>query len=349
MEPLYFEDIRDAVRSTQVNYGPPTFRQNAQRYTKYEIFSRWFRDDKVMIDGGRGIERQVMLDEEEDDGVHTGPYAEDVVDYQDVMDAVSVKWVFAKVGWTFNYDEIVSNRDGEALFDLIQTKRSAKMLKLAKSIENHGWSKPTSSSDRINPWGVTYWIVKNSTRGFTGGLPSGFTDLAGIDLDEHENFKNWSNVYTDVSRQDLIRKMRDARLETEFMSPIEVGGDGDVIMETYRHYCNNQTYLDLQEKQEDQNENLGPDIGRSNVGALLFNGNPIVSVPALNSDFQDPIYSICHDTFSPVVHEGNFLRESDVIRSAKNADTYVVFIYLKYNFLCVDRRRNSVIYRNVSS
>jgi hypothetical protein len=346
-EPLYFEDIQDAVRSTQVEYGPPGFTQSAQSYTKYEIFSRWFRDDKVIITGGRSIERQIMLDEEEDDGVHTGPYSEDVVDYTDVMQDISVNWVFAKVGWTFNYDEVMSNRGGRELFDLIQTKRTAKLLKLAKSIENHGWSCPSSSSDRLNPWGVSYWIVKNPTRGFTGEYPSGFTDLAGIDLDDHPNFCNYSDTYTDVSRQDLIRSMRLMRLETEFVSPIEVGGDGTTIMETYRHYCNNGTYLDLLEKMEDQNENLGPDLGRSGLGTMMFNGNPIVSVPALGSDDQDPIYSINHDSFSPVVHDGNFLRESDVIRTAKNADTYVVFIYLKYNFLCTNRRVNGVIYRNV--
>lgn len=347
MEPLTFAQIQDAVGSTQRQYGPVSFRQVAQSSTRYEIFSRWFREDKVIIDGGYGVERQLMVDEEDDDDIHTGPYAEDQVDFQDVMDKVRVDFVLAKKGWTFNYDEIVTNRDGQMLFDLIQSRRSAKLLTIIKGIESRGWMAPAGPTDSLVPYGVPFWIVKNATRGFTGGYPSGFTNMANIDLDLHPNFKNWSNPYTDISRPDLIYKMRDGVLETEFVSPLEVGGEGDVIMETYRQYCNNGTYLDLQQKMEDQNENLGPDLGRSSTGKLMWNGNPIVAVPALNSDDQDPIYSICHDTFKPIVQAGNFLRESEVIRSTKNSDQFVVFLHLKYNYLCVDRRRNAVYYRNV--
>lgn len=347
MEPLTFQDIQDAVGSTQRQFGPPSFRQVAQASTRYEIFSRWFREDKVLISEGYGIERQLMLDEEDDDDIHVGAYAEDEVTFEDVMGKLRVDYVLAKKGWTFNYDEIMNNRGGAMLFDLIESRRSAKMLTIIKGIEAKGWAAPTSSSDDLVPYGVPFWVVKNATRGFTGGYPTGFTDLANIDLAEHPNFKNWSNPYTDISRQDLIHKMRDGRLETDFQSPLEVGGEGDVIMESYRQYCNNQTYLDLEEKMEDQNENLGPDIGKTAAGRILFNGNPIVATPALNDDDQDPVYSLCHDVFKPIVQAGNFLRESEVIRSSKNSDQFVVFISLKYNYVCFDRRRQAVYYRNV--
>lgn len=347
MEPLSFQDISDAVASTQRHYGPPTFRQVAQAQTRYEIFSRWFREDKVIVTEGYGIERQLMLDEEDDDDIHTGAYAEDQVDFEDVMGKLRVDFVLAKKGWTFNYDEISNNRGGAQLFDLIESRRSAKLLTIIKGIESRGWMAPAGPTDDLVPYGVPFWVVKNSTRGFTGGYPTGFTDLANIDLTEHPNFKNWSNPYSDISRTDLIYKMREGRLETDFVSPLEVGGEGDVIMETYRTYCNNQTYLDLEMKMEDQNENLGPDIGKTAAGRLLFNGNPVVAVPSLNQDEQDPVYTLCHDVFKPMVQADNFLRESDVIRSTKNSDQFVVFINLKYNYVCFDRRRNAVFYRNV--
>lgn len=343
-QPISLAQIQDWVSSTQREYGPPTFRQIAQLLTRFEIFSRWFREDKVIIEEGNGIERQLML-EHDDTEIHTTDYAEDSVDFGDVMGKIQVDFVLAKVGWQFHYNEIASNRGGAMLFDLIDTRRSEQLLRIANGIERRGWSAPASSSDTSLPWGVEFWCVKNSTRGFTGGLPSGHSTLAGIDLDEHTNFKNWANTYSDVSRTDLIFKMREARMETDFVSPLEVGGEGDVIMDTYRTYVNNETYLNLLMKQEDQNDNLGPDIGRSNAGALMFNGNPIVAVPYLNNDTSDPVYMLCHDVFKPIVQAGNFLRESEVIRSSKNSDVYVVFITLKYNYVCTDRRRLAVIYK----
>ena len=45
------------------------------------------------------------------------------------------------------------------------------MIALAELVENAGWTKPASSSDETEPYGLTYWIVKNATTGFTGGLP----------------------------------------------------------------------------------------------------------------------------------------------------------------------------------
>ena len=343
-QPIGLADIQDFVASTQLEYGPPSFRQIAQDLTRFEIFSRWFREDKVMIEEGRGVERQVMLEYDEGE-IHTTDYAEDSVDFDDVMDKVQVNWVKAKVGWHLHYDEVNENRGGAALFNIIQSRRASKMLKIAKGIETGGWGVPASSADTIHPWGVKFWCVKNSTRGFTGGLPSGHSTLAGIDLDEHENFKNWSNPYTDVSRGDLIFKMREARMETDFVSPLEVGGEGNVIMDTYRTYVNNETYLNLQMKMEDQNENLGPDVGRTAAGNLAFNGNPVVAVPYLNDDSSDPVYMLCHDVFKVIVQSGNFLRESEVIRSSKNSDLYVVFITLKYNYICTDRRRLAVLYK----
>jgi len=340
---LKLSQINDMVTTTLDDYGPPTFRQVAQRSQRYEIFSRWFREEKVKSDGGLAINRRLMLTHDVDN-LHTGPYSEDAIAFGDVLANIRVEWVYLKKAWTFNYNELITNRGNALLTNVIEPQRANCLLNIAHDIESKGWSAPASSSDTTVPYGVPYWVVKNSTQGFTGGLPSGFTTLAGIDLNTYPNFKNYSSPYKEVSEDDLMFKTNEAKQLTDFVSPIEVGGEGDVVKDTYRAYVNSTTRLKLNKLARNRNDSLGYDLYVGEGGAVTYNGNAIIYVPKLDADTSNPVYLICHDTFSPYVQEDNFLRESEVMRWPFQHDTYAVWIDMSYNYVCEDRRRNSVLY-----
>lgn len=340
MAPVTVNQINDYVHSTLDDYGPPSFRQIAQRLTRYEIFSRWFKEDKVRIQSGLGVNRRLMTDHDTDN-LHTGPYSEDAYNFRDVLTHLRVEFVYVKKPWGFNYSSLLHNR-GEALItNVVEPERANCMLNIAHDIEDKGWSSPASSSDTSVPYGVPYWVVKG-TEGFNGGLPSGHSTVAGIDITEHDNFKNYCNEYADVTEDDLLFKMHDAKLATYFYSLAEVGGENEYIESSFRCYTNKATWLRLNKLARARNDNYGLDLSYGE-GGTAYGGNKIVYVPKLDEDTDDPVYMLYHDVFCPYVMEDNFLRESEVIRTDYNHDIYVVWMDLAYNYVCEDRRRQTVI------
>lgn len=342
MAALRLSDINDVVTTTLDDYGPPTFLQCAQRLTRYEMFMRWWREEKVMIQSGIGITRRIMTDHD-DDNLHVGPYSVDTVDFSDHLKSLRVEWVNIKKGWTFNYHELLANRGEALLTDLLLPKRSNAILNIASDVEKKGWSAPAGPDDNLVPYGVPFWVVKNAAAGFNGGNPSGFSTTAGINRSTVETSRNYTDDYDDVSEDDLLMKMHGARLETSFEAPDEVGGEGGVAAESFRIYVNKATHLRLNKLARAQNDSLGMDLAVGEGGKVTYAGSPMVYVPKLNEDTSDPVYMLYHDVFHPVVREDDFLRESEVLRYKDNHDTYVVWIDTSYNYICEDPRRQTVI------
>ncbi len=74
-----------------------------------------------------------------------------------------------------------------------------------------------------------------------------------------------------------------------------------------------------------------------------FMRNPIVWIPALDGDTNNPIYMINHSVFEPVGLEGDYLKETrNMAPQNHNIEQY--FVDLTYNYKCVDRRRCGVLY-----
>ena len=138
---------------------------------------------------------------------------------------------------------------------------------------------------------MAYWIVKNATEGFNGGNPAGFSDgRAGISTVDHPRFANYTAQYTNVSSEDLIRKMRKAHRRSQFRSPVShatpsVGAMANGI------YTNDTVVGLLEEVLEQKNMSLGNDVA-SKDGKVLFKGTPITYAPKLDGDSTDPVYMI---------------------------------------------------------
>lgn len=340
---IRLSDLQDLMTSTLDDYGPPTFRQIAQRLQRYEIFSRWFREEKIMIQNGIGISRRLMTSHD-DDNIHTGIMSEDTYSFGAHLEDMRVDWVYFKKDWGFNYYELLANRGEALLTNVVEPQRANALLNIASQIEAKGWAAPSGPSDNLVPYGVAYWVVKNaSAQGFNGRYPSGFTTMAGVDLDLHPNFCNYTDGYSEISEDDAVFKLNQMKQETEFVSPLEVGGEGDVVLDNYRLYVNNETRLEMMKYAKSNNDDTGFDLSWEKGGGVSFLGSKVVNVPALNSDTSDPIYMLNHEVFKPVVREDDFLRESELERTSFNHNTYVIWIEGSYNFICEDRRREGVM------
>jgi hypothetical protein len=184
--------------------------------------------------------------------------------------------------------------------------------------------------------------VKNATTGFNGGLPTGHTTVAGVDISTYTTFKNYTAVYTNATRTDLIDKLRTAHRKVRFKSPINIqdyrGGKGD----RYRLYVNESVISDLEDEGSAQNDNLGRDLAQLD-NTMVFRNHPIIWVPKLDADTTNPIYMIDHSSFYPVCLKGDYLRESQAIQSPNQHNAFQFFVDLTYNIVCVDRRRQAVL------
>lgn len=333
----------DAVKATQRDLGPPKFQQIAQSFPDYEVFPRLLKKDKVSIQSGRGIQRNLMT--RVPDAARFVAYDEvDRPTQEDLLEQMQVDWCHADTHYTWKRQDRLMNSGDAKLVDLIEMKRAGALLSLVELLDNKFFA-DYDSTDLTIPWGLKYWIVKyTGTPGFNGGLPSGASDLAGINLTLNPTFKNWAGTYVTISKADLVRKMRQMYRRTRFKSPVTVSDYGaSSMLDRYRIYCNDNTIGTIEEIGESQNENLGRDIYAIDGGSMSFKGNPFRPMDQLDADTSDPIYFFNTDTFMPCILKGTYLYEKDAYMDPFKHNWYIVYIDLSLNYVCFDRRRNGVL------
>lgn len=343
MAQLNAQDIADLVAGVLKDLGTLKFQNIAQSLQYYEVFSRWFKKDRVAFESGIGIQKTLMNKVDTAAARHVGLLDNDQVNIQNVLDTLSINWVHAETSWALIYQtDILMNSGKSRIVSTIKARRAAALLGLVEELENKAWDAPPSSTDKKNPWGIQYWVVSNATTGFNGGAPSGHTTVGGVSLTDSPNFKNYTAQYVTITKTDLIAKLRTAHRKVKFISPIQMPEYADSAKDRYRCYVNEDVMSGLEDVGEGQNENLGRDIA-SMDGQMVFRGHPIVYVPKLDAESTDPFYLIDHMTFYPCVLKGDFLRESEARQHPNQRRVYQSFVDLTYNYLCLNRRANARI------
>lgn len=340
-------DIADLVATTLYDLGPNRFQNIAQNLQYYEVFSKWFKKDKIQFDSGIGIQRTLMSKFDATAARHVGLMATDQVNIPDVIDQLQVPWRHVETNWGLIYQtDILMNRGKSMILNVVKPRRAAALLALVEELEDKAWATAPSTTDKVLPYGIQYWIVENATTGFNGGAPGSHTTVGGVSLTDSPNFKNYTATYTSISKDDLIKKMRTAHRKVRFKSPTSDpdyrGGVGD----RYRIYVNETTISGIEDLGEAQNENLGRDVATMD-GQMVFHGVPIIWVPKLDARTDDPVYLIDHSTFYPVVLKGDYLRETEARQAPNQRNLFQVFVSLSYNYVNLDRRRNAVLSTSV--
>lgn len=344
MAVLTASGITDLVNLTLKDLGRYKIQNIAQDYTSYVLFSGMFKKGKMQIDSGYAIQRSLQY-KLSDSFRHVGLYEDDVTNIENHTVLMSVPWVYGNTNWSFNELEVTHNQGEAMIANIIKPRRFGAMMDMVQKLEQTGWSAPTSTSgnETKKPYGIPYWIVKNSSTGFNGGAPSGHTTVGGVDLTVATKFKNYTAQYSAVSKADLISLMRTGHRKCAFKSPLP--GTPEYTMGVagqYKYFTNEAVVSDIEDVGEAQNENLGRDIASMEGGEMSFRRHPIVYVPQLDDDTQNPVYGIDHSTFAAVVLKGWNMKESPKVQSGTQHLTFTYHIDLAYNYLCFDRRRNQV-------
>lgn len=338
---LQADDVTDLVNGTLRELGRMKFTNIATRFQRYEALPRLWKRDKVQFDSGYGIRRSLMLDHSSA-ARNVGLFSTDDYGVQNVTSYAETPWRHTTVNYSWDLHEFDMNAGKEKIFDLVKVRRTDALIALTERAEADFWSKPTDSTDTVKPFGIDYWLVRDTTSagGFDGGAPSGFSAGAGNLV--HTRWRNWTAGYTSVSKADLLRKLRQAMYDIDWESPVDLPDYRTGRGQSYRMYVNRATILTLAELGESQNENLGRDLAPMD-GAVAFWRTPIRYIPKLNDDSANPVYLVNTDTFYPVFMRGWYLKETKPTISRTQHNVLSVHLDCTYNYLCVDRRRNAVL------
>jgi len=335
-------DSLDLVTATQKDLGKGKLSQIAQAFPNYPFVDRIMNRDQVKFHSGTSIQRTIMY-KTSGAARHVGMFTPDVVNVANVLATIDIPWRHNTTNYAFEHREFLVNRTPAQIVDLIKVRRLDSYLSLAELFEASAWAKPTDSSDKVTPMGLPYWVVKGASQGFNGLNPAGFTSGAGgLDSATYTTWANWTDVYTTVSKDDLISKMRLAFRKIDFKQPTTVKEFRTGLGRKLAIFMNLETLQALEQLAEAQNESLGRDIA-SMDGQTVFRGLPMQWIPALDSDTTDPIYMIDTRHYYPVFLEGDYLRESKPAVSPDQHNTLVVHVDCTWNLYCDDRRRQAVI------
>ena len=339
-KPLTPDHISDLVASTLSHHRRKKWIDISQVLTRYVGQEQLFRNKRVLEDGGDQVDWTVQVSTTTTARA-TSLFSEDLTEVKDLIATASIPWVMQTVNWTYDENEKVFNKGYAQLVDYLNIREHAAETSLIVLLENQLWGVGPISGSTDDPpaRSIPWWIPQSATKGFYGiGATGWTTDKAGINPTANAAWRNWTDTYSQVTRDDFVQALRDMAYETNFMPPhdyAELGkGNPDLT------YCTTYGVTEkLDRLTEGRNDNLGVDFGKYQ-GKTMYQGAPFIPVPHLTKNTSNnPIYQLDWNVFRPVVQKGINMKRTRPIRSAKGHTMWTVHKdhsqqYILYNPRC---------------
>jgi len=342
-------------------------------YQNYRVIGSWFGPDKIELSGGTSIKRKTVLDET-GQAYHTLPMTRRSVNVAQFVSTMTAEWVLAEAYWVLSEDEDNLNTSGQsahsfskALLNLQRERRTRALLDLFKVLAQRAWLVPSTDSDNIYPLGVPYAIPKlaagqsATAAGFYGGrydsnmgantfgIPPATSGDNTVDITGGKPmWRSYCAGYVNVNAT-FFDTLNKAMMMTNFESPVMKGERLiDSTVNNRRFYANADTIVAIGRWVRDNNDSIGPDSGKF-AGHQVWNGIPFIHEPQLDSTGSgepgqyNPVYGINHNQWKVFVQSDDYFRESDPFRETETPRMATFFIYLKYCYLCMNRREQFCI------
>ena len=341
MAVLQADNIADIVTTTLKKLNRLKFANIATDLQRYIFFTRLMRGKNASkaTSSGYGCQWQVLVGGDSQ-AAAVGLYQTVSVNQTDVFQTASFPWRHFWNAYTWDEREDSMNQGEEQIQRYIESKRIWALIDLADKLETQFWSAPSSSSNNTDMWGLPYWVVKSATQGFNGLAPTGWTSVGNLSATTYANWANYTDQYTNRSKDDLVYRMRRAAIATNFESPVDFT---DIVSgPSYEIYTNLDTKLDLERLAEQQNDQNGNDLA-SKDGKTMFRGIPITYVPKLDADTNEPVYGIAWGSLFIDFLMNQYLKEMPPENVPNQPAVKRRNIMLSCNVGCYDRRRNWVI------
>ena len=177
-----------------------------------------------------------------------------------------------------------------------------------------------------------------------------------FNLDEVPNFKNYTDTYETMGKDDLILKMKRAHRATNWKSPRKDSGVRGYAEPNRRLILTNEDVLEgFEALAEGQNENLGndmapktagqglPGMAKTGDGEITFKRNPIVHARLLDDDTSDPLYGMDMSTFRALTKKGDFMNLGEFEKHPTQKRVFTADLFHRHQTICDNRRNNWVI------
>ena len=333
------ENLVDLAKTTLNSLGEPNYTNLMSDLQEYVAFSRLY-DKARQEDSGKGIQWDVALNPS-NNAENVGLYQEDNLNVMDGMTQASVNWRNSRGGYAISKQEISMNTGKRQIVDLFKFKRAQGMVDMANLLEENFWKFP-AASDTLTPLGLPYWVTKAGSAtacGFNAALPTGYTDVAGLVPASQPRWNPWSGLYVDVSKDDLVRKMREAFRKCQFKSPVATPSNN-----TGYKYTINTNYAvvgRMEELLESQNDSLGNDIA-SKDGQVMFRKMPVEYVPYLDADTTNPVYGLNWGEFKVKNLKSWWMQETVLDKTPGQHTVISVFFDCTYQIMTYNRRSHFI-------
>ena len=354
------DKLLDLLATTLPNLPQQNF-EVALEYQNYPVCNQWFKGDKVQIESGTSIERNIVLDTS-GNARHVRLYQKTPINVADVHHKITAPWCQVQTHWSIERREMLRNRAPARFIDLLKSRRLDATLDLAELLELRAWSTPSSAADDLNPRGLPYYIsmreddITAATDGgafsayrvrYTGGTST--TTKAGIDGSAAANAKwrGWAAVYTAINA-DFVKRMRKAFHATNFVSPTMVSDLKTGPASKFRIYMGLDELSEYEDLVTSANDNLGRDLDPFH-GMTTFRRVPIIHTPQLNdftviggsatSNTPAPIFAVNHNFFYPIVQSGDWMREEGPMKDLETHNVMTTFLDGSYQYWCKNVRQ----------
>ena len=353
MAGLRLEDLVDLTRTTLEDLPKLTFEVPLQ-YNDYLVCNKWLKTKNLNITSGYQIKKNIML-RQSGNAKHLGLYESETINVADVQSQLTSPWAHADTHWSIERREALINRAPAKYISLIESRRVDSMVSLADELEERAWLAPDSSTDKVNPRGIPYWIAPGATTedGFYGGLSiyedgNAVSDVGGIVPVDQDRWCNYYCDYDGPTQTDtMVKKMHKVYRRIKFKAPRVVKDLDSGPLGNYTIYVDGDTLDEYEAYTRKSNDQIGFDVGKF-AGNTAFQRTPIVWADQLDTaDLTNrggnPIYFINHNKFKPYVLRGDNFRESEPMKDRAQHNVITTFIDLSYNYICINRRLQGLI------
>jgi len=355
---LQIEQCADLLYGTLQKFEKNQF-QIALKHQTAEVVNRWFKKDKMVLDGGDQVNFYLQL-KNSNNASHTRLYDTDNVNVANVISEGSVKWTHAKTAWAFDIRALAMNKGNSTrVFNMLESRVKAAYHDFVNLLEEAAWKTPASSTDDMNPHGIAAWLVQsdadNETGDFTGYVgdyttaddsESAYSTVGGLACTSTSNAR-WANWYADHNNNldySLLKLLRRGFRKTKFQTPTIAGKalDPESSFYNFRFYTSSAVLDALEDMALKADDRVGADLGKY-AGAVVFKGIPFIYVDELDTELTyvrgaDPIYGVNHSHFKPIVLSGNNFRTTKPTPKGGSHNVLEGFVDLSYAYVCDNRR-----------
>jgi len=368
-------DLGDLITTTQKELGELRYTDLSTDVQFYTALSRLFQESQVSYEAGPSIQWNLMTSNS-GAAKQTGLFAVDNLNVSDVMATADIGWKHTTVNYAIERREIAMNRDPRRIVDLVKVRRNDAMISLTDHLEGQFWGKPANDAS-LDMNGVDYWISDNNnanpsanagTFGFNGGVPAGFTTVAGINPTDVPRWQNGLGYFKSSDVTDpvaaltatnasglpndigLAKVMKEAYVKCDFKPiPSAPYPSYNGTPDKWGIYCNYQTYSGLEVLASRLNDKIvSRDVASDANGAVSFRGVPVTYVPKLDAVTVPKVYMLQWGAFRSVLLSGEYMKETGPDTAPNQHTVFTTHVDCTMNMQCVDRRRNAILIGNAT-